>query len=84
MRGSRSDACGIAEQVQNQKFRRILGQIRLDIESGRQFSDAMPSIELFGALYVNMVRASRMSGSFARMLDRIPSYLARKSRPDGW
>ncbi|MEC8560197.1 MAG: type II secretion system F family protein [Planctomycetota bacterium] len=70
---------GIAEQVQNQKFRRILGQIRLDIESGRQFSDAIAKHpKLFGPLYVNMVRASEMSGSFARMLDRIASYLAQE------
>ena len=32
---------GIAEQVQNQKFRRILMQIKADVESGRQFSEAI-------------------------------------------
>ncbi|MEC7353424.1 MAG: type II secretion system F family protein, partial [Planctomycetota bacterium] len=53
--------------------------IRLDIESGRQFSDAIAKHpKLFGPLYVNMVRASEMSGSFARMLDRIASYLAQE------
>ncbi|MEE2681516.1 MAG: type II secretion system F family protein [Planctomycetota bacterium] len=70
---------GIADQVQNQKFRKILIQIKLDIESGRQFSDAIARHpKLFGPLYVNMVRASEMSGSFARMLDRIAAYLAQE------
>ena len=70
---------GIAEQVQNQKFRSILVQIKLDIESGKQFSEAIAKHpKLFGPLYVNMVRASEMSGSFARMLDRIAAYLAQE------
>ena len=67
---------GIAEQVSNQKFRKILHQIRNDVESGKQFSDAIAKHpKLFGPLYVNMVRASEMSGSFAKMLDRIAAYL---------
>ena len=63
---------GISEQVQNQKFRRILMQIKSDVESGKQFSEAIARHpKLFGPLYVNMVKASEMSGSFAKMLDRI-------------
>ena len=70
---------GIAEQVQNQKFRRILMQIKADVESGRQFSEAIAKHpKLFGPLYVNMVKASEMSGSFAKMLDRIAAYLAQE------
>ena len=67
---------GISEQVQNQKFRRILLQIKTDVESGKQFSEAIARHpKLFGPLYVNMVKASEMSGSFAKMLDRIAAYL---------
>ena len=67
---------GISEQVQNQKFRRILLQIKSDVESGKQFSEAIARHpKLFGPLYVNMVKASEMSGSFAKMLDRIAAYL---------
>ena len=70
---------GIAEQVQNQRFRKILHQIRNDVESGKQFSEAITRHpKLFGPLYVNMVRASEMSGSFAKMLDRIAAYLAQE------
>ena len=70
---------GISEQVQNQKFRRILFQIKSDVESGKQFSEAIAKHpKLFGPLYVNMVKASEMSGSFAKMLDRIAAYLGQE------
>jgi len=70
---------GIADQTTNPKFRKILVAIKTDIESGRQFSEAITKYpKNFGPLYVNMVRASEMSGSFATMLDRIASYIAQQ------
>ncbi|MBI1303630.1 MAG: type II secretion system F family protein [Phycisphaera sp.] len=76
----RSALEGIAEQVANAKFKRILIQIKGDVESGKQFSEAIARHpKLFGPLYVSMVRASEMSGSFGRMLDRIANYLAQEA-----
>ncbi len=70
---------GIADQVANPKFRKILMSIKTDVESGKQFSEAISRYpKLFGPLYVNMVRASEMSGSFARMLDRIAAYITQQ------
>ena len=70
---------GIADQVHNPKFRKILLSIKTDVESGKQFSEAINKYpKLFGPLYVNMVRASEMSGSFAKMLDRIGGYIAQQ------
>jgi type IV pilus assembly protein PilC len=70
---------GIAEQVSNPGFRKVLQQIRADVEAGKQFSEAIARYpRLFSPLYVNMVRASEMSGSFAKMLDRIAAYLAQE------
>ena len=67
---------GIAEQTPNAKFQKILQAIRQDVESGKQFSEAIAKYpRLFDALYVNMVRASEMSGSFAHMLDRIAAFM---------
>jgi len=67
---------GIAEQTSNAKFKAILMEIKGDIESGKQFSEAIARHpKLFGPLYISMVRASEMSGAFARMLDRIAAYL---------
>ncbi|MEX0887481.1 MAG: type II secretion system F family protein [Phycisphaeraceae bacterium] len=70
---------GIAEQTPNLKFRRILSQIKQDVESGKQFSEALARHpKQFGPLYVNMVRASEMSGSFSQMLERVAAYLAQQ------
>lgn len=70
---------GIADQVENAKFQQILMEIKQDVESGKQFSEALQKHpKLFGPLYVNMVRASEMSGSFSQMLERIAVYLAQQ------
>ncbi len=70
---------GIAEQTTNARFRTMLVNIRNDVESGRPFSEAISRYPAqFNALYVNMVRASEMSGSFARMLDRIAAFMAQQ------
>lgn len=70
---------GIADQAENQKFKQILMEIKQDVESGKQFSEALQKHpKLFGPLYVNMTRASEMSGSFSQMLERIAESLAQQ------
>ncbi|MDX9911094.1 MAG: type II secretion system F family protein [Phycisphaerales bacterium] len=70
---------GISEQITHQGFKRVIQQLKADVESGKQFSEAIARHpKLFGPLYVNMVRASEMSGSFAEMLDRIAGYIAQQ------
>lgn len=72
----RSAIEGIAEQTPNIKFREMLDQIKKDVESGRQFSDALQRFpKVFSPLYINMVKASELSGGFSRMLERIAGYL---------
>ena len=47
-------------------------QMKKDVESGKQFSDALTRYpKTFSPLYINMVKASELSGGFAKMLDRI-------------
>ncbi|MAB83406.1 MAG: pilus assembly protein PilC [Phycisphaerae bacterium] len=70
---------GIADQVTNVKFQKILQSIKQDVESGKQFSEAIARYpRYFNPLYINMVRASEMSGSFAKMLDRIASFMTQQ------
>ena len=70
---------GIADQTDNVKFKKILSQIKQDVEAGKQFSEALAKHpKQFNSLYINMVRASEMSGSFSHMLDRIAAYLAQQ------
>jgi len=70
---------GIADQITNVKFRKMLQAIKLDVESGKQFSEAIARYpRYFNPLYINMVRASEMSGSFAKMLDRIAAFMSQQ------
>ncbi len=70
---------GIADQTDNPNFKNVLLGLKADVESGKPFSDALGKHpKLFNSLYVNMVRASEMSGSFAKMLDRVASYQAQQ------
>ncbi len=65
----------IVDQVDNEKFQDILQQIKRDVEGGKAFSEALAQHpKVFSALYVNMVQASELSGSFGSMLDRIAEY----------
>ena len=66
----------IAEQTENPKFKDILNQIKKDVESGKPFSEALARFpKTFSPLYINMVKASELSGSFGHMLERIVEYL---------
>src|SRR3954471_19965632 len=70
---------GISEQVVNPKFKNMLIQMKKDVESGKQFSDALLRYpKVFSPLYINMVKASELSGGFSKMLDRIAGYLAQQ------
>jgi type IV pilus assembly protein PilC len=67
---------GIAKQVENHKFHGILMQIRQDVDAGQPFSTAIAKYpKVFSPLYINMIRASELSGSLGQMLDRIVLYL---------
>lgn len=77
--GIRAAIEGICDQADNPKYKAMLQQIKSDVESGKTLSDALAKFpKYFSTLYINMVRASEMSGSFAKMLDRIASYLAQQ------
>src|SRR5688500_1314894 len=67
---------GVADQTENPKFKAMLTQMKKDVEAGKQFSDALKRYpKNFSPLYINMVKASELSGGFSRMLERIAQYL---------
>lgn len=75
----RSALEGIADQCEHANFKKVILQIKTDVEGGKQFSEALSRYpKLFGPLYINMTRASEMSGSFSKMLDRIAGYIGQE------
>jgi type IV pilus assembly protein PilC len=70
---------GISDQTTHPSFKRVVCSLQADVESGKQFSEAIGKYpKLFGPLYVSMVQASEMSGSFSEMLDRIAGYIGQQ------
>ncbi|MBE3123300.1 MAG: type II secretion system F family protein [Planctomycetes bacterium] len=66
----------IGEQIKSPRMALIVRTLKRDVEAGRQFSEALQRFpKVFSLLYMNMVRASELSGSFGHMLDRIGEYL---------
>ncbi len=70
---------GIAEQTEHAGFKKVIVTLKNDVEAGKQFSEAIAKHpKLFNPLYINMTRASEMSGSFSKMLDRIAGYIGQQ------
>jgi type IV pilus assembly protein PilC len=66
----------IGVQIQKQKFRAIVLDLKQQIEAGKSFSQALSAHpEVFSNLYINMVAAAEISGSMSSMLQRLSEYL---------
>jgi len=75
----RNAVANIAAQTKSVKFRSMISTICNDIESGKSFSDALGRYpKSFSPLYINMVKASELSGNFGHMLGRISQYLGQQ------
>jgi type IV pilus assembly protein PilC len=70
----------IGEQITTKGMGNVVRTLKRDVESGRQFSEALQRFpKVFSILYVNMVRASELTGSFGHMLERITEYLTQQA-----
>ena len=66
----------LEEQTQNPRFKKIIGSVRSDVESGMALSDAMERYPVaFDRLYVSMVRAGEVGGSLDSALNRLATQL---------
>jgi type IV pilus assembly protein PilC len=66
----------IADQQQNASFKKVINQIKDDIGSGGNLSDAMGKHpDVFNELYVNMVRSGELGGVLDTILDRLSIYM---------
>ena len=66
----------MAEQAANPKLKKLMLAVHADVQDGKPFSEAVAAHpKVFSTLYVNMIRASELSGSFSHILSRIAEYL---------
>ncbi|NIA20966.1 MAG: type II secretion system F family protein [Anaerolineaceae bacterium] len=69
----------MAVQTSNIKLAKLLNQLHDDVESGKPFSEAVAAHpKVFSPLYVYMIQASELSGSFSHILSRIADYLSQQ------
>lgn len=62
-------------QIKNKNFKKILIQMRNDIEKGSSLADAMRRHpRVFSSLFVNMVRAGEEGGMLDKVLQRMADY----------
>ncbi len=66
----------IGSQCDNAKFKAVLRDLKMRIEEGNSFSQALAEHpQVFNNLYVNMVAAAEASGSLSDMLQKLAEYL---------
>jgi len=66
----------IAAEIENQKFKVIITDLKNQIEAGQSFSQALANHpQVFSNLYINMVASAEISGSLSQMLQKLAEYL---------
>jgi type II secretory pathway component PulF len=62
----------LIDQTENKRLKRIIAEVRADVERGSTFSDALARHpKVFNRLYVNMIRAGETGGVLDEILDRL-------------
>lgn len=66
----------VGSQIQKEKFRIVVLDLKDRIEGGQSFSQALAEHpEIFSNLYINMIAAAEISGSMSSMLQQLTEYL---------
>ncbi|MBU1925821.1 MAG: type II secretion system F family protein [Candidatus Omnitrophica bacterium] len=66
----------LSEQMDSLAFRKIVSQVRADVESGASLSAALEKHpKVFSFLYANMIKAGETSGMLDEILERLAGYL---------
>lgn len=71
----------IATQADNREFRRVLMDVKLRVESGSTFADALSHHpKVFDELFVQLVRAGEIGGILDTILQRLGAYIEKNEK----
>ncbi len=71
----------LTEQTTNPKLKKILNQVKYDIEQGGTLSDALTKhSKVFDTLYISMVKAGEAGGVLDKVLNRLAGFMEARSR----
>lgn len=66
----------LSEQVENKKLKRVIGEIKLQVEKGRQLSEALSDYpKIFPPIYVSMVGAGETAGKMEESLTQVSNQM---------
>ncbi|MEM9347832.1 MAG: type II secretion system F family protein [Planctomycetota bacterium] len=69
-----------ADQSESEGFKKVLQEVADEVRGGRELSAALAMHEkIFPPVMVSLVRASEVSGTMGKMLDRISKYMAKEA-----
>ncbi len=69
----------IAEQAESKKMGEILYKIKLDVQGGSSFSQALRKFkDIFPPMYINMVRAGEQTGNLDGVLGRLADMMEKR------
>ncbi len=71
----------LANQCENPTFKKILTQIKNDVEGGSTFSDALQKHpKVYDKLYCNLVAAGELGGILDTILQRLAAYIEKNAK----
>lgn len=71
-------------QTENPKFRRVIAAVKVDVESGSEFSAAIAKHpEVFDKLYCSMVKAAEVGGIMDIVLNKLSELLEKRAALEG-
>jgi len=74
----------LATQSDNKTFGRLIGEVKMDVESGTTYADALKKHpKTFSSLYSNMVQAGEVGGALDITMQRLASQLEKAAKLKG-
>ncbi len=66
----------LSEQVENRRLKKIIGEIKLQVEKGRQLSEVLADYpKVFPPIYVSMIAAGETAGRMQQALEQVHSQM---------
>lgn len=71
----------MVDQVEKEQLKRIVSDVKQNVNEGKSLGDALHAhVKVFGALYVNMIRAGETSGALDSVLLRLAEFTEGQAR----
>jgi len=66
----------LSEETENKKFKNIIGEIKTEVEKGRQLSEVLSEYpKIFPPIYVNMIAAGEAAGKMEESLTQVSNQM---------